>query len=446
MEINVMRRSAPQGPSFRLLCVLIAYMGSLPRTRSKTKLDPTGIYGSIEHAQECLNIAWNMANSKMKDDTIANCLRMAFHDAGSYQTDTDEGGANGSIMHELDFKVNPMHNGLSLCGDVIPLIVEDARANGCPELTFADTIQIAGAAAVALKEGPVCHMLMGRPDKGSADDTWMFPSECDAAETLVKTFTRNGFADPVASVAVLSGAHNIGKSHVTGQSRCSLGMGPLTQSPFFDGHYYDEIVSGRRDAAGNRRLSQGWFLSDTLLTVAGAPTRTAVENYATNPSAFLEDWCPHYREMSLLGVDPGTFGIDDGWLPNLEPRIGEYFCRFTSQEDVDKARTKGWVNMTLEGREWALNIELNNVKGMIDGFIQKNGPEIGPPLIAPLGTGGLPARLSGNIQLKYSFSKHLLEDHILETGNYYFTVLTSKYPEGEVFCRLQAQDKFIPRI
>ncbi len=42
-------------------------------------------------------------------------------------------------------------------------------------------VQIAGAAAVDFTGGPKCSLLMGRPDKGSADNTAGLPSECDRA-------------------------------------------------------------------------------------------------------------------------------------------------------------------------------------------------------------------------------------------------------------------------
>ena len=39
--------------------------------------------------------------------------------------------------------------------------------------------------------------------------------------------------------------------------------------------------------------------------------------FARDHGAFLDAWCPHYRESSLLGVDPvaNGFSLNDGWTP-----------------------------------------------------------------------------------------------------------------------------------
>lgn len=303
--------------STSLLCRALLIFGfalGLPLIRAKTSLDPVGIYGSIAQAQACLSITWRTARQQLGGPVAANCLRFAFHDAGSYQTSTDQGGANGSIMKELDFNIFKQNNGLTLCAQAMPVILAAARNAGCPQLTAADAIQVAGAVAVASKGGPACSMLMGRPDKATADDLSGLPSECDDANALIRRFSATGFTDPATSLVVLSGAHNIGRSQVTVRSACSKGLGPLTDSDIFDGHYYREVV----DQTGKR----GWFSSDNNIARPGTPTVNLMTTYARNSTAFLTSWCKHYREASLLGVDTvrvAGLSIDDGWDPNAAP-------------------------------------------------------------------------------------------------------------------------------
>ena len=47
-----------------------------------------------QHARKCLDIAWAVAKSQLKGNpgSAPNCLRLAFHDAGTYTTSSDEGG------------------------------------------------------------------------------------------------------------------------------------------------------------------------------------------------------------------------------------------------------------------------------------------------------------------------------------------------------------------
>eukprot|EP00798_Chlamydomonas_sp_ICE-L_P015261 gene15262-21344_t len=253
-----------------LVCAFAACLTNLPLARCKSALDPVGIYGSIAHAQECLFITWGAATKGMSGASIPSCLRFAFHDGATYQITTDEGGANGSIMKELDFNLFPEHNGMAPCASVMQAILDQARADGCPELTAADGIQVVGAVSVSVSGGPTCDLLMGRPDKLVADDCTVLPSEyeCNDANTLVTSFLLNGFTDPVTSLVVLSGSHNIAFSRVTASRSvggCSGGKGAFTNTPQkFDGHYYNEVV----DQTGK----QGWLDSDKTLAEGDNPT------------------------------------------------------------------------------------------------------------------------------------------------------------------------------
>eukprot|EP00798_Chlamydomonas_sp_ICE-L_P019041 gene19041-25638_t len=270
---------------------------------------------AAQHAQECLFITWNAATQGLSGASIPSCLRFAFHDGATYQTTTDEGGANGSIMKELDFTLFPEHNGMQPCANVMQTILDQARANGCPELTAADGIQVSGAVSVSVSGGPTCDLLMGRPDQLFADDCTVLPHEyeCNDAITLITSFTLNGFTDPTTSLVVLSGSHNIAHSRVTKSSGCARGKGPFTVgSKNFDGHYYNEVV----DQTGR----EGWLASDRTLADGDNPTVPLMTTFARNHSAFLEAWCPHYREMSLLGVNVSAVETDlritSGWSPS----------------------------------------------------------------------------------------------------------------------------------
>ena len=62
---------------------------------AKSALNPVGIYGSITHAQTCLSLTWTLTQRVLAStpgNPAPNCLRMAFHDAGTYSTSTDTGG------------------------------------------------------------------------------------------------------------------------------------------------------------------------------------------------------------------------------------------------------------------------------------------------------------------------------------------------------------------
>ncbi|KAG1659761.1 hypothetical protein FOA52_004416 [Chlamydomonas sp. UWO 241] len=290
-----------------------------PTSRPKPKLDPVRIYGSNRNAKRCLDVAWGVAESHMGDPAVrSNCLRMAFHDAGSYNTTTGEGGANGSIMCESDVTIYPANFGLTKCPDAITKIVADTRAAGCP-LTVADAVQVAGAVAVSMAGGPRCGMWMGRPDKTDnagacmPDDLSTLPSPCVNSTQAVDAFAAMGFSDPIKMLVVLNGAHTIGNSHI---EICSKGIGNMTKkSTKFDHHFFQEVVYGTGNA--------GWFDSDRAFAAPDAPTLPLMTKFAESNSAFLRSWCEAYQELGLLGgvtvMAMTTMLADDTDSPATDP-------------------------------------------------------------------------------------------------------------------------------
>ena len=65
-----------------------------PNNRGKTALEYVGIYGSEVQARHCLDLAWSAVLQRYANNrgAAANCLRMAFHDAGTYSNSTNAGG------------------------------------------------------------------------------------------------------------------------------------------------------------------------------------------------------------------------------------------------------------------------------------------------------------------------------------------------------------------
>ncbi len=125
-------------------------------------------------------------------------------------------------MNELDAAE---HAGLGLCANATRGITAQVRSvAGCGQTSVADIIQVTGAVAVYKSGGPACSLLMGRRDSGGRDSTSRLPSHCGTAAQLLAGFAANGFANPTASLAVLSGAHNIGNSRTTAQGPCSRGI------------------------------------------------------------------------------------------------------------------------------------------------------------------------------------------------------------------------------
>ncbi|KAK9917153.1 hypothetical protein WJX75_001354 [Coccomyxa subellipsoidea] len=258
-------------------------------------------------------------------DTLPNCLRAAFHDAAERDVGKDAGGANGSLMQELDDPFTyPDNLGVAICHSYMKVFVPDMRSQGCPNLTFADAIQWVGGVAVEMAGGPAVPLLPGRRDCGCFDNSTVLPDECSTLEELAHFWGQRGFAEPVKAAVVLNGGHNLGNVRSTVPHNTASGTGfggagpncigapgPMTAQPnLFDSQYYNELYTFTGRA--------GYLFSDRALVTPSNITATdLVKLYMNDKEAFFNDWTNFIQEMSLIGVDPkpAKFGVHDGFLP-----------------------------------------------------------------------------------------------------------------------------------
>lgn len=105
------------------------------------------------------------------DPTLAGpLLRLAFHDAATREADEDDGdtdglftgGPNGSIQYELEWSEN---RGLGRPLQVVQQMYEMVEGY----ISLADTIALAGAAAVENAGGPKISVKLGHVDAAEAD-------------------------------------------------------------------------------------------------------------------------------------------------------------------------------------------------------------------------------------------------------------------------------------
>ncbi|KAK9136486.1 hypothetical protein Syun_015816 [Stephania yunnanensis] len=130
-------------------------------------------------------------------------LRLAWHDAGTYDANTKIGGANGSIRNHEELS-HAANNGLAiaiaLCGPLthssllllssssIHLIhfcypLPEEVKNQSPLITYADLYQLAGVVAVEITGGPTIHFVPGRKDSLVSPREGKLP---DAKQELLK--------------------------------------------------------------------------------------------------------------------------------------------------------------------------------------------------------------------------------------------------------------------
>jgi catalase (peroxidase I) len=165
----------------------------------------------------------------------AQWLRLSFHDAGTFNQVTGEGGANGCLMYHPDMRNEPENGHLDVAINTLEAIKNNWALlnNTCIDVSGADAIQFAGLfAAVRQTDTPgitpakIAQLLKfewGRPDESSCKVDWcrnlpdfalgtedVLPTRCMMAgkEIKNKMMDRNGFTSEEATALI--GAHTIG--------------------------------------------------------------------------------------------------------------------------------------------------------------------------------------------------------------------------------------------
>ncbi|OAY60887.1 probable L-ascorbate peroxidase 3, peroxisomal [Manihot esculenta] len=211
-------------------------------------------------------------------------LRLAWHDAGTYDAKTKTGGPNGSIRNEKEYK-HEANNGLKIAID----LMEEIKAKH-PKLTYADLYQLAGVVAVEITGGPTIDFVSGRKDSTESPEEGRLPDAKKGATHLRDVFYRMGLSD--MEIVALSGGHTLGKAH---RDRSGF-EGAWTKEPLkFDNSYFKELLNEN---------SEVLKLPTDKALVEDPKFRSYVERYAKDEDAFFTDYAAAHKKLSELGFTP----------------------------------------------------------------------------------------------------------------------------------------------
>jgi L-ascorbate peroxidase len=200
-------------------------------------------------------------------------LRLAFHDAGTYDVKTNTGGAHGTV-HLAEELQRGDNTGW---GQPCIALLAEVKAT-YPTISWADLIALGGAAAVQKSGGPVIEVGLGRTDGTEPAPRNRLPAGYEGAALLKTMFTRMGLGP--RELVALSGAHTLGFT----QRR------PFTPHPWaFSNAYFTQLLS-----------QPGLLNTDTAL-VDDPDLRPYVERYATNEQSFRSDFADAFRRLTWLG-------------------------------------------------------------------------------------------------------------------------------------------------
>ncbi|XP_010265979.1 PREDICTED: L-ascorbate peroxidase 3, peroxisomal [Nelumbo nucifera] len=212
-------------------------------------------------------------------------LRLAWHDAGTYDASSKTGGPNGSIRNEEEYR-HGANNGLKIAID----LCEEVKAK-YPKITYADLYQLAGVVAVEVTGGPTIDFVPGRKDSNISPKEGRLPDAKQGVKHLRDVFYRMGLSDK--DIVALSGGHTLGRAH---PERSGFD-GPWTKEPLkFDNSYFVELLKGE---------SEGLLKLPTDKALLEVPEfRRYVELYAKDEDAFFRDYAESHKKLSELGFSP----------------------------------------------------------------------------------------------------------------------------------------------
>jgi len=209
-------------------------------------------------------------------------LRMAFHDAGTFDASNNTGGMHGAIR--LTDVVRRSEN--TGWGQECLALLEMARER-FPEVGWADLIAIGAAAAVQKTGGPVIELGFGRTDATEPSPVHKLPGGYEDARLIRRIFARMGL--DVRELVALSGAHTLG--HL---QRLTF----TTDTYVFSNSYFRTLLAHER---GILRLNT----DDALLQ--DPELMHYVTLYAADETTFFADFAAALRKLTWLGnTEPST--------------------------------------------------------------------------------------------------------------------------------------------
>ncbi|CAE7949475.1 nasB, partial [Symbiodinium sp. KB8] len=318
-----------------------ALAGVLDRIGGKPKGEGMDHAGQLKALKEDL---WKFVD-KMNCNPIL--LRLAWHDAGTYDKSKsdfgDRGGANGSIRFSPEITMGA-NNGL----DKAVKYLEPFKAD-YPLVSYADLYQMAAAVSIQHAGGPEIEMKYGRKDatgpeacpgrqsRGTADNAGLPDAEpgpegkfgcgaTDAASHLRNIFYRMGFDDK--GIVALSGAHTIGRAFKERSGTVKEGYGESNGCPYtralpascpirhdgkggvgmpggkswtskwlkFDNEYFQPSVYEEKDA------NLLWLSSDRCLHQDESFKKYFMQ-YRDDQAAFFKDFAEAYKQLSEQGAE-----------------------------------------------------------------------------------------------------------------------------------------------
>jgi len=241
-------------------------------------------------------------------------VRLAWHNAGTYDKNTKKGGSEGALMRYKEEAGWGANAGL----DKARARLEPVKAN-FPEVTYSDLWSFAGTVAIEEMGGPKLNWRPGRRDFAEEHEIQPDGLLPDAdgrdkperpASHLREIFYRMGFND--REIVALSGAHVLGRCH----QDASGYEGPWTRTPTtFSNEYFTLLLNERWSQKKTHKGSE-WkgplqyedrsgdlmMLPTDMALVWDEKLKSILQEFASNEETFKKEFAKAWEKLQELGV------------------------------------------------------------------------------------------------------------------------------------------------
>lgn len=246
------------------------------------------------------------------NDNARAAVRMGFHDAGSWNTTSTWGGADGSLLMDFGEINRPENNGLQN----IRLLLRGVQAKY--GVGYADLVQYAhNHASISCPKGPRVRTFVGRKDATRAAPTGLLPDTRDTAENLIANFAAKGF--DAHDLAALLGAHSTARQRFVDKTAAAVNKPLDTTIGVWDVEFYNNTLNSRAGAPAGQKI---FVLPSDKVLSAHPAINAEWKEFVGNQQYWNEDYAQAFVRMSLNGVQNVNQLVD---CTKTLPRSRTYF-------------------------------------------------------------------------------------------------------------------------
>ncbi|KAL1800329.1 hypothetical protein ACET3X_000671 [Alternaria dauci] len=225
------------------------------------------------------------------NDNARAAVRMGFHDAGSWDKNAPNGGADGSLLMDFGEENRPENNGLQK----IRTLLRGVQAKY--KVGYADLVQYAhNHATLSCPKGPRLFTFVGRSDATKAAPNGLLPDVRDDANKMIDLFKQKGFT--ARDLAALVGAHATAKQRFVDTKYAEK---PLDTTPgVWDVEFYNDTLT---NPVGISKDQKVFVLPSDKVLSKHSEIKSDWNAYVGNQVRWNLDYAKAYIRMSLLGVE-----------------------------------------------------------------------------------------------------------------------------------------------